>query len=521
MKTFSRLEFSIGDKSYEIEAFLNIRGKSDPTIGFKLKIGDEEISKNTLQMKSMIEDEIIGCPFDLFKSSIVISQSSYQNFYSMTKAQKVSYIENLFKLEVFSELLKMVRQDIRQDTLEYNSTNMTRGNLIEQLQELTFKSNKFEEDSKNRSDKILSAIQLKESGISVLENDLKKLGDNFDTVEDEKTLIDLKEKLFSSDSYIKKLNQALYALRMKRDSLSKMVSEHKVVLDLLCEECFSKANSVLNITDTNSEIKDSEDKIVLVEKGIKDKKSEYDGLKSKAEEIASRIDLIKEAKHKKELIENQIEYLKKDIESLKKDDSNIDRENPFTDLISKNKEKLDEYDGILSSKSASIKLKKFIEFTFGDSGAKKAMLNDIADNINILIKHYLTRLGANYTVILDSSFTPKFITSDGEAEFESFSSGEKQRINLSTMLTFRDLVIGNRISSNIFILDEVIDGALDNSGLISITESIAEMAKKSSIKIMMVSHNPVVEHKLKSVEGISTITAIKRDGKTKYEVELF
>ena len=451
-------------------------------------------------MKNMIEEQILGCPFDLFKSSIVISQSSYQNFYMMTKSQKVSYIEDLFKLMIFGDLLKLVRADARSEVAEYNSISMTRTSVVDQLQDLVIKNNKFESEVKTRTDTIQTAIDLKKKAIEALEEESKKYETEEDDIELEKECISLRGQHEEKQAYNRKLITAASALASQKSELEKIIDKHKTVLDILCESCMSKADDILNITETKEKIAEIDNKIATIKVASQKTMEEDSEIQRKHDESWNKVQKIKSFKHKHEMIMNQIESTKREIETLKQTlEQNQSQENPFEGLIEKNKAQIKEYDELMSGKSTNIKIKKFIEMVFSDTGAKNAILNDISSNINKLIHHYLIKLGANYTVIFDSSFNPKFVTPDGESVFESFSSGEKQRINLATMMAFRDLVIGNRISSNVFILDEVIDGALDSSGLIGITTSIVEMVSNSNTKLMLVSHNPSVEQKLKEL----------------------
>ena len=280
-----------------------------------------------------------------------------------------------------------------------------------------------------------------------------------------------------------------------------------------------RAQGLLNTSDVDKLLSGINSKLEKIKSASQETMNQCDDITKKHDDLRNKINEIKNTKHKREMIINQIESTNREIETLKSAlKQSQSQENPFEGLIEKNKIQIEEYDKLMSDKSIIVKIKKFIEMIFSDNGAKKAILNDISSNINKLIHHYLIKLGANYTVIFDSSFTPKFITQNGESVFESFSSGEKQRINLATMMAFRDLVIGNRISSNIFILDEVIDGALDSSGLIGITTAIVEMVSNSNIKLMLVSHNPSVEQKLKELSDVSLVVAEKRDSKTRYKI---
>src|SRR5574344_875272 len=317
LKTYVKLFFSIGNNKYVSEAFLNIRGKSDPTIGFTLKINDDEpISRNTVQMKQMMEEEIIGCPFDLFKSSIVISQSSYQNFYSMTKSQRVSYIEQLFKLTIFGDLLKLVRSDMRSDTIDYNSTNMAKGHASEQLQELSIKSNAFELEAKGKSDKIETSIKLKQSAIDSCSNELKQIGERVESTELQKLLIEYHDKISEKQTLISKCNAAISALESKKNSLSVSIGKHKEVLDVLCTDCYNKADKLLNITESKSQINECDEKIKKIKEAITSAHSEWDEFTKKCNDLSKTIENINSNNHKRELLENQLGYFTSELEEL-------------------------------------------------------------------------------------------------------------------------------------------------------------------------------------------------------------
>lgn len=521
LRSFSRLEFTANGVEYVSEAFMNFKGKSDPTVGFTLKVGDSEpVSRNTAQMKKMIEEQVIGCPFDLFRSSVTVASSSYQNFYDMTRSQKVAYVDQLFQLQVFGELLKMARADLRSDTVEYNSLNMARGHQAEQLQDVSLKSSTFAAGLKDRSDRIATAITMKEAAVRAAEDDLSKIPEPADVTAIQRELLEANNQAASLTVKMQKCQSASSALRSRSSELERSCSRHKEVLDILCDACLDKADRLLDISRSKEEIAECARKVEVLGAAYDEAAAARKELEERARKMNTEIEESRSRSHRREMLENQLSYLRKELDDLRAQlSSEQSSENPFSGLVDSLKSKLADMDVDLSDKLGSIRLRKFIEFVFSDQGAKSAILADVARNVSRLVRHYLKRLGADYSVEIDSSFGAKFMTPSGESEFCMFSSGERQKITMATMLAFRDVIVGNRISSDLLILDEMLDSALDGHGVASIVSSLVSMVGRSGSRLMIVSHNPVVRESLASsgVES-SVVTAVKQDGVTRYEV---
>lgn len=519
LKTFSRLHFSIGDDDYVSEAYLS--GSANPTVGFRFTKNGEQMERTTNQMRRTIEDEIIGCPFDLFSSSVVISQSSYQNFYMMTKGQKMAYVDELFKLQVFGELLKIARSDMRSSTSEYNAMNMTRMSHVSTLQDMSLKSASFESDMKGKRDRIETGIRMKEEAIEIAKKELSKLPPPEDVVDLQKSLLEMRSKSSNLMVMITKCNSGLSAARTRKQELEKLIGKHKEVIDILCDKCMEKADKMLSISASKEQIEKCEEQIRVLSSHMAKFSSEQSENGNAMEEMQSRINSSKDMSHRIEMMTNQLEHLNSDLEGLKSMLDDCDgKENPFTGLMEGVKAKISDVEKSMQEKSKEVKVGKFLEYVFNDSGVKNSILEDIAKSTNMLISHYLKTLGANYSVVLDPSFNASFMTDSGESQYESFSSGERQRIQMATMMAFRDMIVGNRTSSNMMILDEVLDSALDSQGVSSIVSSIVSMIKDKNMKLMIISHNPAVEKRLMEMnEKISIVTAVKEDSKTKYVVE--
>ena len=111
---------------------------------------------------------------------------------------------------------------------------------------------------------------------------------------------------------------------------------------------------------------------------------------------------------------------------------------------------------------------------------RKFIIKDLIGLLNNKIKYYLTKFGADYTVEFDSDMNYTFIMNGGSiCEYNNFSAGERQRIMLATCFAFRDfMAVRSNLTSNILILDEFIDGNVDNvaiEGVLQVLKDFTSM----------------------------------------------
>jgi DNA repair exonuclease SbcCD ATPase subunit len=472
-------------------------------------------------MKEMIEEQIIGCPFDLFKSSVVISQNSYVDFYSMTKSQKISYIEQLFKLTVFGEWLKNTRADLNVAKSEYNITNSKISQLGNTIFDLQTKSDLYDEQQKTKKSKIELYLFNKLAELDEAKKNLGALKPQSDIKNSEFALSVCVEKLSAKTELFRKLSSAIAELTASKTAIIESMNKHKQILDVLCEDCLGKSEELIDMPTMRGKLQDCSEKLERLTGAFNQIKTDIDALKSEELDLRNKIREYGQMQTSYERQQRNIEFFEKECASIREEiEKDCNSENPFGELLEKNKSQLETLKAELSEKYKRISMLSVAEMTFNDSGAKKLIFVDLVKKINELLSYYLARMGASYRVIFSPDFDFEFMTESGPSDFSLFSSGEQQRICLSTMFTFRDLVVGNRISSDFFILDEVLDVGIDENCVHRVCDSIKSLMESMSVKTMIISHNKTVIDKIQSFDNVGTISAIKKDGQTKYEVEL-
>ena len=130
---------------------------------------------------------------------------------------------------------------------------------------------------------------------------------------------------------------------------------------------------------------------------------------------------------------------------------------------------------------------------------KKFIIKDLVSLLNSKIKYYLMKLGAKYTCVFNEDMDYTFITPDGggETEYATFSAGERMRLSIASSFAFRDFMGSrNSFTSNILILDEFIDSAIDTLAVTNILQILQEFSRINNQHILIISHRKEIDNSI-------------------------
>jgi DNA repair exonuclease SbcCD ATPase subunit len=212
------------------------------------------------------------------------------------------------------------------------------------------------------------------------------------------------------------------------------------------------------------------DKLAEVEKGVSDLGQQLSDLQSKEDTFILLIDEINELNLKNRQLNNEIKSLHKRIEELDDDirklrDSDVSQREQFSILKSLSEDGKRIQETISETKEEKDCLLTAAQL-LKDSGIKTRIIKKYLPTMNKLINDYLDKMEFPASFMLNESFE-EVIKSRYRDEFsyESFSEGEKARIDIALLLTWRSVAkLKNSVDTNLLILDEIFDGSLDQSG---------------------------------------------------------
>jgi len=480
---------------------------------------DEDLTQASMaSTKEYIIDNILGCSFNVFKSSVVMTSSDFTNFYEgMTKEQKRKYVETIFNLDVFGEMATLVKADLNSSKHEVSSLKNELINASKRLDELKEKSAEHEAAQANRKSRLKAAIIEKLKALKKLQADFDEV--SIDANEESKLAVKQKEIKMKRDEISTESAELKTKIAKCESTIAhndRTVSQMKKILEKLCDKCEKKIKNVYNYDVYVDESAEAKKTIEQSSKRLAELKAQRDLIDKESVVIEEAVCEASSARSKREKLETSIGYAKIEIANLKDQFDAEMTQNPFSALIAKAKDEFDEDTQKLKNTVTNVKYLDIVKDAVSENGVKKYILTDIVKLLNSLIQKYLNEIGCEFIVYFDETFDFKFITITGECDFTSFSAGERQRIQIATLLAFRDLIINSKISSNIFIIDELLDANVDATCIENVMTILKRKAEESGQSIFMISHRSELAENTGFWNNI--IKVIKENQQTRYEV---
>ena len=525
LKPYVKVYLRSDGQLYSIESYGRVVAGIMSTLGMEvLKLNDdysvvEDLTQSSVnKTKQYIQDNIIGCTFDIFKSSIIISSSDFMNFFEgMGKDAKRKYIENIFNLNCFGEMYSLVKfdiNDIKKET-QYMKSEMLK--YIDSISDLENKFNSYNEKTlqiqENTKNKILEKY-----------NELQKLKAEKEEIKC-KDMTDLNNELKNIDAKIKVLEKEKRTLEKENIEAkaeikhsANLINELKKIKDGLCKKCKALMDERYDLSHNIETINKLKNDIEVNEKSINEKKDSIDELRKNYDELSDEYDKNILLIQKADKLSMSIKYMVEEIKNLKAeyDNNKENNKNPFEDLLNDSNKQLASLKIKLIEYDKNLKHLDILKDACSENGVKRFILKDIVKLLNSLIQKYLNEIGSEMIVYFDETMEFKFLTQSGECEFSSFSAGEKQRIQISTMFAFRDLILNSKIFSNLFIIDEMLDMNIDAVCIENIMKILKRQIDEKSQSVFIISHRS----ELADNEGYwnNIIKVTKENGVSTYEV---
>jgi DNA repair exonuclease SbcCD ATPase subunit len=543
-----KVNFTVSGINYEVH-----RGQK-PTVFKVFKDGDlldQNAASKDLQAK--LESEILKTNIKTFNQVVVIASTGYVPFMELDKASRRTVVEQMLDIEVIGQMSSVLKDRIKEVKIngsklenDYNDTERSIQeirNLISQAEQM---GDKQVEQLDLRIDNIDKTLLGLENDLSAVRNDHEiKSGDKPHVDKEIQTerfkvakteLINLENLISSARVEIQSSRDKISTVTADVNNLNRGIAVNAKTKSFyvdhdkcnVCQQVIDpdfkaeivnaldaditisvdsinnmKQQSVLNNTlvneklnyiTSNEELKRQQNKVIddvnsMVQQ-LKDWKTACENIITKARGIQSRIK--DQLSVKNGLVDDKQNVLSRGNTDTKEFFNRIDVFNgTIQKLISARAEIAEEHE-----------LCKLAEMMLKDNGLKAKIIKQFLPLINKTVNHNLEIMNANYSFVLDEEFN-ETIKSRYRDNFSygSFSNGQRMRINLSLLLTWRKLAESkNTISSNLLILDEVLDGSLDKEGIDSLFNIFHDMSKSN---LFVISHRPEIVDRFDKVINVS------------------
>lgn len=469
------------------------KAKTVCSLNFCLYRDDEDITKSTkAETMKFIEDEILGCSFEVFKNTVVMSSSNILNFFEMPRRIKNEYLQGIFSLSALAGAYSIAVQKMNQSKKEVKDLSDSLLSVNSYLEKLIDQDKSEDESTKAQLKNLNEELATEQKNLETLLNKkieqtvIKDYDKKVEFIERYDELLETKRKIESS---LKKIRSTMVDIKSSIKADKIILSNHKDVLDIICEDCLVKVNKLYRLDEINSEISELTEKY----EDLKQKEEKLETNFEKAQKLLSKVGDVKielnEVKNKelayKQSIkssENVIQSIEKRIEFVK------NHKNPFKELIASQKEKKEEVERSLDRMQSCAKYYGILKELFSDNGVKQIIISKIIEVLNASIHSYLRQMGADFLVYFDDKLVYEFETPSGPCEYASFSAGERRKLDLAILFAFRDVLGCSSLKTNICIIDEILDSAIDTATLNSIISILKNKSSVDNQAIIVISH---------------------------------
>ena len=475
----AEIEFSIGSVDWKVVRCIK------PSLFEIYKNGKKmDQSSSAMDQQKWFEQNVLKLNFKSFTQIVILGSSTFVPFMQLNSPGRREVVEDILDIKIFSMMHVLVKEKMRM----YNEEVRDLEAKAELVKEKINIQDRFIVDLESQSD---DKVAEKDKEIV----DLQRQHDTFRVQIDEAYMaIDNLKRLATDIKPLKSKCTKLKGLSAKISSKRELTNKH-LRFFVNNDECPTCRQSIED-EFKQKEIQASKEKIDELDGGVSN-------LKAQILEIEKDIDhsiALQEQVNDKEWqmrkmkdqclnIDDKIAYIRNEIEKIK--DNNVDKEKAKRSEFLGQKMVIDEMTSDTKRKRAEHDI---VGHLLKDGGVKTRIIKKYLPLMNRTIRSYLTKMDFPINFSLDEEFN-EIVKSPVHDNFSyaSFSEGEKMRIDLALLFTWREVArIKNSVNTNLLILDEIFDSSLDVSGTDDFMKIIRFAIKDANI--FVISHKGDMLH---------------------------
>ena len=467
------IEFSIGKKEYKV-----IRGAKPNK--FELYVNNTLINQDATMKdyQDHLEKNILKMSHRSFTQVAILGSANFTPFMQLKARDRRKLVEDLLDISIFSTMKLILRKKVSDHNIEVKETEHEIEILEERINGLNSQLNALQKNRDEQIQKYESSIEETEANINSL---LQRVDEKTQNVVEKKSLIE------DSTSQKDRLQQANELERKLSDNYKKAIKD--VEFYESNEEC-PTCKQGLDEEHKKQHIQERQSKADEIRSALGEISKQIQGTQNRLEEIREVQDAIEEVQRTIGLLQTEItsnqKYIKKiqsQIEELSKGISGGDE---VSDKLTDSEDTLDT---LLAKKKDLVDRTHYFDIAqllLRDEGIKSRIIKQYVPIMNKLINKYLASLEFYVGFELDENFEETIKSRFRDVfKYENFSQGEKLRIDLALLFTWRNIArMKNSVNTNLLILDEVFDSSLDEAGTDDFLRLLNTLSEKTNAFII-------------------------------------
>ena len=491
------IEFSVNNREYLVRR------------GIKPNIFDIEVNGTQLHKEAddranqkILEENILKVNYKSFTQIVILGSSTFVPFMQLTTAHRREVIEDLLDIRIFSSMNNLIKDKIRQQKEQIKSLDLKK----ESLKDKVLMQKNFIEQLESRGKDNINANKQKITNL-MSEVDAYML-QNSTTEESIFGYIKEQEEVTGATDKLRKLGNLKGKISQKVSTITK---EHKFFTEnTVCPTCTQTIEEEFRlnrITDAQNSAKELQQGYKDLEETIRYEEERERQFIALSKEITKLNNDISQNNTRISSNQRQVRDLESEIQTLTKQLENRNTEHDKLETFHQNLQTT--YEELASQKDTI----KYYDFTYGllkDGGVKTKIIKKYLPLINQQVNRYLQMMDFYINFTLDEEFNETVQSPIHEDfSYSSFSEGEKQRIDLALLFTWREVAkFKNSVSTNLMILDEIFDSSLDSQGTEEFLKIIRYVIKNANV--FVISHKTGMEDKFESVIRFEKVKGFSR-----------
>ena len=491
------IQFSVGTREYRV-----VRGIK-PSI-FEIWVGDNMLNQSAAanDQQKYLESNILKLNYKSFTQIVVLGSSSFIPFMQLSAPNRREVIEDLLDIRIFSAMNSVVKDKLRHLRDDIKILELRKENLTDKVS----MQKKFIEEIESRGKQdIKEKVEKKDkfgSEIITLTTQNESLNDSVSGLNQKQ------EKVTGASKTLLKLNNLKGKMSNKVSTLTK---EHKFFTDnVTCPTCTQnieesfRLNRIAEVETKAKELQDGYKELQFKIKSEQERELQFNTL---SKEITKLNNDISQNNTKISGFQRQISDLESEIQTLTDQLANRNTEH---EKLTELREQLNTTFDELVEKKEELSYKDYVYNLLKDGGVKTKIIKKYLPLINKQVNRYLQMMDFYINFKLNEEFS-ETVESPIHEDFSyaSFSEGEKMRIDLALLFTWREVAAyKNSTNTNLLIMDEVFDSSLDGTGTDEFLKIIRFVIKDANI--FVISHKESLLEKFESVIQFEKLKGFSR-----------
>ena len=491
------IEFDVGTRQYKV-----IRGIK-PSV-FEIWVDDKMMNQDAAaaDQQKYLENNILKLNYKSFTQIVILGSAGFTPFMQLSAQNRRDVIEDLLDIRIFSSMNSIIKDKIRQNREDVKLLSLKKDNLSDKVDMQKGFINHLESEANQE-------VINKTTKIDEFKVNITQISDHTKTLTRvENGQRSKMEELSFDKAKIKKLGGLRGKITQKVSTLTKELEFFES--NTVCPTCTQSIEDEFRL----NKIADAQSKEAELTQGLNDLEG---AIKEEEERETQWIALSKEVSqlsHDISQNNTRISGIQQQIgdlgDEIQRITDQLQNRNTEHEKLNALQEQLNTvYDQLVERKEDS-QYKEFVYSLLKDGGVKSKIIKKYLPLINKQVNKYLQMMDFYINFTLDEEFNEKVQSPIHEDfSYASFSEGEKMRIDLALLFTWREVAaFKNSTNTNLLIMDEVFDSSLDGFGTYEFLKIIRYVIKGANTFI--ISHKDGLQDKFDNVIQFEKVKGFSR-----------